>query len=120
MLRVAQGQEASFEHLFQGGPWILPIIGASLAFGLAIAGVVAACLIPAAIVMAITGGNQGAASVVFVVCGLIAIIAVIVMMLRLSQFYYLIMDRGAGSWSPWGSRSRSPAATRGISSSSGS
>ncbi len=96
MLRVARGQDSSFNDVFQGGRWILPVIGASLVFGLAIGGVIALCMIPALITMAALGGNQGAALVVFGVCALIAVVVLIVVTLRLSQFYYLIIDRGAG------------------------
>ena len=60
MLGVARGQDASFGVIFQGGRYLLPVILASLAFGLALAGVLAVCMIPGAVAMALTGGNPAA------------------------------------------------------------
>ena len=57
LLRVARGQNALFGDVFQGGPYMLTVVLASLAFVLILGGVVALGLIPGGVAMAVTSGN---------------------------------------------------------------
>ncbi len=96
LLRVARGQSASFGDVFRGGAYILPVLVSSLAFGLVLGGVVALGLIPGGVAMAVTGGNPMVGPVIIGLGLLIAMVAGAILALRLSQYYYLIIDRGAG------------------------
>ncbi len=97
MLRVAKGRDVDFSALFSGGPYLLPIIGASLLTGLAIFGLIIACLIPVGIVAAVVGSQSPAMIGVGIVAFLVVIGALIFISLRLSQIFYLIVDRGVGA-----------------------
>jgi hypothetical protein len=66
-LKVARGQPAEIGEIFSGGPWLLPIIGAGILFGLMV-----------------FGGT------------LLLIVPGIILALMFSQFYYLIIDRNLG------------------------
>ena len=96
LLRVARGQNASFGDVFRGGPYILPVIVSSLAFGLVLGGVVALGLIPGMVATAVTGGNPMVGPLVLGLGLLIAGVVGIILALRLSQYYYLVIDRDAG------------------------
>lgn len=86
LLNLASGREAGFKDLFSGGPLILPVFFASLVFGLVIfgalipAGILAIVLPPIGIIVALVYG----------------VIAYIYIFTRLSQFYYLLIDREVG------------------------
>jgi phage FluMu protein Com len=67
MLKIARGQPVSMGELFGGGPYFLPILGASILFGLMVA---------VGLVLLIVPG--------------------IVLALMFSQYYYLIIDRNLG------------------------
>ncbi|MBN2476988.1 MAG: Com family DNA-binding transcriptional regulator [Pirellulales bacterium] len=66
-LRIARGQRVELSELFRGGPYFLPVLGASILMGLACVVGFLACIVPGVIVA-----------------------------LMFSQFYYLILDRNAG------------------------
>jgi hypothetical protein len=66
-LKVARGQPAEIGEIFSGGPWLLPIIGASILFGLMV-----------------FGGK------------LLLIVPGIILALMFSPFYFLIIDRHLG------------------------
>jgi uncharacterized membrane protein/phage FluMu protein Com len=66
-LKIARGQQANMGELFSGGPYFLPILGASILFGL------------------------------MVFFGLLLLIVPgIILSLMFSQYYYLIIDRNLG------------------------
>lgn len=96
LLRIARGQDASFGEVFRGAPYMLTVIFASLAFFLILGGVVALGLIPGGLAMAVAPGNPMAGPVVIGLGLVVACVALIIIALRLSQYYYLIIDRGAG------------------------
>jgi len=96
LLRVARGQTAPFGEVFRGGSLLLTVLLSSLAFGLVLGGVVALGLIPGGLAMAAAPGNPMVGPLVLGLGFVIAMIAVIVLALRLSQYYYLVVDRGAG------------------------
>jgi hypothetical protein len=96
MLHVGRGRQATFNLIFAGAPYILRIIGASLLFTLMVAGVVLIGLIPGGIAWAIAGRNSPVGPIVLALFGIAAVIAAIVIGIRLSQFYYLIVDRNVG------------------------
>jgi phage FluMu protein Com/uncharacterized membrane protein len=66
-LKIARGQSVSMGELFGGGPYFLPILGASILFGL---------MVTIGIILLIVPG--------------------IILALMFSQYYYLIIDRNLG------------------------
>lgn len=96
MLHVGRGRQAPLNLIFAGAPYILRIIGASLLVGLIIMGVILIGLIPGGVAWAIAGGNSPVWPIVLVAFGGVAVVVAIVISIRLSQFYYLIVDRNAG------------------------
>ena len=96
LLQIARGQNAAFGDVFAGGPFLLPVVVSSLAFGLVLVGVFALGMIPGAVALAVTGGNPMVGALVIGLGLLIAFVAAFILMLRLSQYFYLVIDRGAG------------------------
>ncbi len=96
LLRVARGQDASFGDVFRGGPYILTVVLATLAFFLILGGVVALGLIPGGVAMAVASGNPMVGMGIIGLGFVVAMVGVTFLSLRLSQYYYLIIDRGAG------------------------
>jgi uncharacterized membrane protein len=102
MLGIARGQVVAFGDVFSGGRYILGVFLASLIVGVVVLGAV----MLGALVGAIPGGlfwlalgrnsQAGPAALVAFLC-LGSIILAIVAGLRISQFYYLIIDRNAGA-----------------------
>jgi len=96
LLRVARGQPVSFDVVFSGGPYLVPVILAGIVVGL----MVIAVIFPLAGIVGIIfwmqrDSNLGlAAALVAVPIGLVI---VIYLYARLFPFFYLIIDRNAGA-----------------------
>ena len=86
LLNLASGREATLQDLFSGGSLIIPVFFASLLFGLVMFG----ALIPAGI-LAIVVPPIG-----IILAFIYGIIAYLYIITRLSQFYYLLIDREVG------------------------
>ena len=97
ILKVARGRHVEFSEVFNGGPYLLSTIGASILVGLMIFGTIIICILPAGIVAFATRGLGVAMIVTLAVGALIALLSIIMISLRVSQFVYLIVDRGVGA-----------------------
>jgi phage FluMu protein Com len=93
-LKTARGQVADISDVFAGGPYFWRILRAVILLVLMIGGVLFVCTLP---LQWVGGMNIQDASPGLVVLGAIVAFAVYVyVMLMLSQFYYLILDRNVG------------------------
>jgi hypothetical protein len=93
LIGVARGEDAQMGNVFQGGPYVLRMIGASLLFALAVAVLLAVCLAPAGI-LALAG--HMVAAVAASLPGFLT--AAVLTLLFASRFYwytYLIIDHEA-------------------------
>jgi hypothetical protein len=95
LLRIAQGQDAPLGLIFAGGPYLLPVIGASILNFLIVCGTFLTGLIPGSVAVLLSSWSP-AGRFLMRVCVVVAAIAALVVWLRLSQFKYLIVDREAG------------------------
>lgn len=91
-LKVARGEAASAGMLFQGGPYLLRAILASLLFLLGLVAIAMLCAIPAVAVYFATK-EPGPAIGVFVV---VFLFPQLYAMLTFFQYFYLIVDRDLG------------------------
>lgn len=93
-LKKARGQDASLDEVFKGSPYFGKILLASLLIGSIVLGIVLVfVLLPVLLGMAV---SKDAALVLGVVGGGVAIVASYFLMLIISQFYFLILDRDVG------------------------
>lgn len=86
LLNLASGRDAKLADLFTGGPLMIPIFLASLLFGLVIIG----AIIPAVLIGAILGPIGILVAVIY------GVIAYIMILTRLTQYYFLLVDREVG------------------------
>jgi hypothetical protein len=85
LINLASGRDAKMGDLFSAGPILLPIIGASILFGLAMFG----AIIPGLLFLFL-----GPIGMIFTfIYGLVVYVLIIT---RFSQFYYLLIDREVG------------------------
>jgi hypothetical protein len=96
MIGLGRGDVTPFETIFNGGRYLLPVILASILFFLIVLGVIGACLIPGGLALAALGTNSNVGWGVLIVFGIVAVVAYVLVAIRLSQFYYLILDRNLG------------------------
>jgi hypothetical protein len=98
LLKVARGEDARITDLFHGGPYVGRMLLATLLFGLAVIGLVLACIVPALLVLFLSGQGPGSAiAVVLLVIGLVVgIVLAFMISVRFYQYAYLIIDREAG------------------------
>jgi uncharacterized membrane protein len=96
MFDIARGREASFGDVFSGGRYILRVVLASLLFALVIAGVVALGALPGGLIWAVVGRDVPVGPIALGVGIFAGFVVAIILGLRLSQFYYAILDRDAG------------------------
>jgi hypothetical protein len=95
-LKLVRNEQVTFAEVFLGGRYLLTMLGAVIilfiaAFAMSILGGVVSALCLAAI------GNQSAGGILVFVAGISATAVLCVyLMIRLSLFYYLIIDRDAG------------------------
>ncbi len=97
MLNLAAGRKAAFGDLFAGGPFLIPTVLASILYVFILTAVVALGSLPLVLAFTLARGDQAAVFGALVIGGLLATIIVVIASLRLSQFYYLIIDRRAGA-----------------------
>ncbi len=98
LLKIARGQEASIGDIFQGAPYFLQVLGATLLFLLITGGVFFVCFGVgfAALYAALGGGGGDALVVALILLGLLCTIPVTVISLIFSQYYFLILDGRTG------------------------
>ena len=90
-LKKARGQDVAVGEIFAGGPYFLKILPALLLVALIVIGIVAVCVLPPMLVGMMISRD---AMQILVLMGCVAAVAAVVyVMLMLSQFYYLILDR---------------------------
>jgi hypothetical protein len=97
MLDIAHGREADFGRLFSGGRYLIPLILATILFYLVMGGAALVFLLPASLVVGVLGQNSQAGTIA---AGLIFVafyVLITFLVLRLSQFTYLIIDRNLGA-----------------------
>jgi uncharacterized membrane protein len=85
LINLASGRDAKMGDLFSAGPILLPLIGASLLFGLVIVG----AMIPAGLLFFL--GPIG-----IFIAAIYGLVVYVLIITRLSQFYYLLIDREVG------------------------
>lgn len=93
LLKIARGQPGAINDLFQGGPYLLREILASLLFAVGLLAVLAVCAIPAVIVYFAT--NEPLYG--FVAFGAIVVFPFYYLMLTFMQYFYLIIDHNLGA-----------------------
>jgi phage FluMu protein Com len=98
LLKIARGQETSIGDIFNGGPYFLRILGASILYGLMVGAVFAILFVPGmvAVMLALQGGDEAVIIFALVGLGLVCWIPALVVSLIYSQFYYLIIDQDVG------------------------
>lgn len=94
LIKIARGDEAQVGDVFQGGPFVLRIIGASIVYTFALGLVFAAMFAPAAALYWV--GSLRGAFVFALVAFLAALGVTVVSAARFYQYSYLIIDQGAG------------------------
>jgi uncharacterized membrane protein len=96
-LKIARGQPVTFGEVFQGGRYILTMIGAGIMFGIVLLVPVMVCL---GVSFGVFGllGRESAGGLAFLVIG-IAMTTILAFYLsaRLMVYFYLIVDRDAGA-----------------------
>jgi hypothetical protein len=97
LLNLAGGRKAAFGDLFSGGPYLLATIVSSIILFLVIGGIIALGLLPFGLAALAARDNQGAVVGALLLGVAVASVGVILVTIRLSQFQYLIIDRGAGA-----------------------
>ncbi|WP_435018700.1 hypothetical protein TA3x_000685 [Tundrisphaera sp. TA3] len=111
LMDIARGRQASFADIFAGGRYLLPVLVASILFTIMTAGASGLLMALAGGLASVVGsGDQGTVSAIFLVGMLVVVVGMTYVMIRLSQFYFLIIERGAG---PLESLRLSVEATRG-------
>ena len=111
LLDIARGRQAAFSDIFGGGRFLVRVVVATLLYMFMTLGAFAVIAAVAGGLASLVGSNdQNVISAVFGVGMLVAMGVLVYASLRLSQFYYLIIDRGAG---PLESLKLSVEATRG-------
>jgi uncharacterized membrane protein len=75
---------------------VLAVIVSSLAFALILGGVIAVGSIAGVVSASVIGGDPTVGPLLIGLCLLIAGMAGIILSIRLSQYYYLVIDQGAG------------------------
>jgi hypothetical protein len=96
MLEIGRGQDADFGDVFSGGRFILRVFLASILYGLIMAGPVLLGMVPGLAVLLAAGRDSPAGPVVIVLGAIAGLVVSIILALRMSQFYYLIIDRDLG------------------------
>ena len=94
LIKVARGQEAQLADVFQGGPYVLRIIGASLLYALGVFLLIALCLAPAGLVY--LAGNMFGALIAAVVGFMVTLAISLLLAARFYQYSYLVIDQNAG------------------------
>jgi phage FluMu protein Com len=93
-LKKARGQNVEIGEVFQGWPYFWTVLLASLLVGLMVFGIAIVCVgLPVVVGLII---SREATIVLAIIGGIIAFVAIIYLMLVLSQFNFLIIDRRAG------------------------
>jgi hypothetical protein len=93
-LKKARGQDAAIEDIFSGWPYFWKILLATILVGLIAVGIVVVCALPLALVGMLI--SREAAFVLLGVGVLVAVVVLVYVMLVLSQYNYLILDRDVG------------------------
>jgi hypothetical protein len=97
LLKIARRQPVSPEHVFQGGPYVVTVIVASILIGLIVFLPIFLCVVAAAISFAVFRGDQAPVAVAVLVVCVAAILPVIMYLTaRMGMFYFLAIDRNAG------------------------
>ncbi|GAC1449200.1 MAG: hypothetical protein NVSMB9_32930 [Isosphaeraceae bacterium] len=98
LLKVARGQDAKLGDIFNGGPFLLRYLGASILLGLValspLAGSVALVAIGAGLLFQVTLGGLIFAVIATLALG--GVILALVLSVRFSQFTYVLLDRDCG------------------------
>ncbi|MCD4726394.1 MAG: DUF975 family protein [Pirellulales bacterium] len=89
-LKTARGQKVEIGEIFNGGPYFLKILLAAILLMLIVLGILVVCTLPSLIALLI---SREAAIILLVVGLMVAFLAIVYVMLVLSQYYYLILDR---------------------------
>jgi hypothetical protein len=93
-LKTVRGQQAELSDLFTGWPYFVRVFFAGLLVGLIIFGIAVVCVLPLALIGAAI--SEEAAAALGIAGGIIALPIAIYVLLGLSQYYYLIIDRNLG------------------------
>ena len=89
-LKTARGQKVEIGELFAGGPYFLKILLAAILLMLIMFGIFVACALPSLTALLI---SKEAAQILSIVGAVVAFPVIIYVLLVISQYYYLILDR---------------------------
>jgi hypothetical protein len=93
LIKVARGQEAQVADIFQGGPYVVRIIGASLLYALGIFLLMAFCLAPGGLLY--LAGNMVGGVIAAVVGFMVTLAVALLLVARFYQYSYLVIDQDA-------------------------
>ncbi len=90
-LKTARGQKVEIGEIFAGGPYFLKILLAAILINLIVSGIILACVLPLALIGLLI--SKEAVLILFGVGVVVAFPVIAYVMLAISQYYYLILDR---------------------------
>ena len=96
MVNVARGREPAIGQVFGGGPFLLRYCVAAILVGGGVFSIVAILAVPVAATYGLAGTDSPALPIVAVLCGILALAALIWYSIKMSLYAYLIVDRDAG------------------------
>lgn len=96
MLEIARGKEAPFGDVFRGSPYLLRVVVAGFLLGMGTLGVFGLGAAPGGLVWSALGRDAIPGPIALALGLFVASVVWVVLALRLSQFYYLIIDRNVG------------------------
>jgi uncharacterized membrane protein len=96
LVDVARGRNTSFNRVFQGGRYILPVLAASMLLCVALGTMLALTAVPGVLAWLILGKDSLAGPIVLGVGLTAGVVVTCILGLRYSQFNYLIIDRRDG------------------------
>jgi hypothetical protein len=95
MLDIARGRDADFGDIFTGGRFLFRAIVAGILYILIIVGPIVLGALPGGLVWAATGRDSPAGPIALGLSVFAGVVVSVILSLRLSQFFYLIIDRDA-------------------------
>ncbi len=92
-LKKARGQAVEINEVFKGGPYFGKVLAVSILVGLGVLAIFVVCLLPAGIAAFV---SEEVAIALAVIGLIVAVVLIWYVMLVVSQFKYLIIDRNTG------------------------
>jgi hypothetical protein len=97
LVKIARGQEASFNDLFAGGRYIVPIfVGGLVLVAVALGALIAVGIPVGLIAYLVARANQDALLPIIIIGYVLALILMLFVMARFSMYQYAVVDRNLG------------------------